>query len=380
MTFQDALSSASFRGPGFDHVRLFAAFIVLLHHCRGVQYFDFRDDLLLQYSAGFLDFGRFAVVIFFAISGFLVTPSLLRTGNVVDYAVHRGMRIFPALIVVVALTIFLLGPALTAEPLSSYFENAQTYRYGKNILTLVVDQLPGVNERTGTQLTINGSLWTLHFEVLCYIVLGLIGAIGLLSRRNVVLIAWCAFYAIYVAMCTMPSFAAALPARFSTFAGLFVYFGSGVLLYLFRERIPFSIGLACAAIALLLIALPFGGGPLAAPVCLPYIMVFCGLSQLPERVRLKHDISYGVYLIHAPVLFAFSLTFPDVRTWWVAALAVALVTSSLAYASWTFVENPALRKKKAAATWVNRGIKRILYPLRMRASTRASVPETRVAP
>lgn len=380
MTFQDKLILTSFRGPGFDHVRLVAAIIVLLHHCLGLQYYDFEDDPLRHYSGGFMDFGRFAVVIFFAISGFLVTPSLLRSGKVVDYAVHRSMRIFPGLIANVALTILVLGPILTTEPLLSYFRDPQTYRYAKNILTLVVNYLPGVAAHNGTQLSINGSLWTLHFEVLCYILLGLIGALGVLGRRNYVLVLWCASYAIYVAIWTIPPFAAALPGRFSTFMNLFVYFGCGVLLYLFRERIPFSTAMACAAVALLLLALPMGGGPLAMPVCLPYLMVFWGLSDLPGKVPLKHDLSYGIYLIHAPVLFAFSLTFPNVHTWWAGAVVVFLVTLGLAYASWIFVESPALSKKKAAANWAHRCIRRIAPPLRTGTSAQTAATEKAVNP
>jgi peptidoglycan/LPS O-acetylase OafA/YrhL len=380
VTFQDKLILTSFRGPGFDHVRLVAAIIVLLHHCRGLQYYDFRDDPLLHFSSGFMDFGRFAVVIFFAISGFLVTPGLLRTGKVVDYAVHRSVRIFPGLIVNVALTIFVLGPILTTEPLLSYFRDPQTYRYAKNILTLVVNNLPGVVAPNGTQLSINGSLWTLHFEVLCYILLGLIGALGVLGRRNYVLILWCASYAIYVAIWTLPPFAATLPARLSTFVNLFVYFGCGVLLYLFRERTPFSAAVACAAAALLLFAMPMGGGPLAMPICLPYLMVFCGLSDLPGKVPLKHDLSYGIYLIHAPVLFAFSLAFPNVHTWWLGAVVVLLVTLGLAYASWTFVEGPALSKKKAASNWVHRCNRLITHPLRIRTSAQTAGTEKAVNP
>jgi peptidoglycan/LPS O-acetylase OafA/YrhL len=380
VTLQDKLVLTSFRGPGFDHVRLVAAIIVLLHHCRGLQYYDFRADALLNYSGGFMDFGRFAVVIFFSISGFLVTPSLLRTGNVVDYAVHRAMRIFPGLIVNVALTILVLGPILTTEPLLSYFRDPQTYRYAKNILTLVVNYLPGVAARSGTQLSINGSLWTLHFEVLCYIVLGLIGALGLLGRRNFVLGLWCASYAVYVALWTIPSFAPALPDRLSTFMNLFVYFGSGILLYLFRERIPFSPALAFGALALLLLALPVGAGPLAMPICLPYLMVFCGLSSLPGKVPLKHDLSYGIFLIHGPILFAFSLLFPDMQTWWAGAVVVFLVTAGLAYASWIFVERPALSKKNAVANWAHRCIGRIMPPLRTKTSAQAAAAEKALNP
>ena len=119
---------------------------------------------------------------------------------------------------------------------------------------------------------------------------------------------------------------------------------------------------------------------MAAPICLPYLMVFCGLSDLPGKLRLKYDLSYGIYLIHAPVLFALSLMFTDLRNWWTAAVAVLLITSSLAYASWVFVEMPALGRKKAAAAWVHRCIRRIAHPLGMRSAARASVEEKPVNP
>jgi peptidoglycan/LPS O-acetylase OafA/YrhL len=375
VTFQHQLVLTSFRGPGFDHVRLFAAIIVLLHHSRGLQYPDLRDDPFLHYSAGYMDFGRFAVVIFFAISGFLVTPGLLRTANIVDYAVHRSVRIFPGLIVNVVLTMLLLGPILTTHSLVSYFSDPQMFLYAKNISTLTVRYLPGVVASDGSSVIINGALWTLHFEVLCYIALGLLGAFGLLSRRCLVLALWCASYAIYVAMEISPIFASALPARFSIFINLFVFFGCGVLLYLYRTRIPFSPILACAALALVLGVLPLGGGPFVMPICLPYLMMFCGLSILPGKVPLKYDLSYGMYLIHAPVLVAFSLMFPNMHIWWIGATIVFLITLILAYCSWVFVESPAMSRKKVATNWVHRRIEWVVLPFKIRRSAQTPTAE-----
>ena len=100
------------------------------------------------------------------------------------------------------------------------------------------------------------------------------------------------------------------------------------------------------------------------PICLPYLMMFCGLSVLPGKVPIKHDLSYGVYLIHAPILLAFRLTFPDMHIWWIGAAVVLLVTLVLAYASWIFVEGPALSKKKVVSNWVHRRIASIVPPLR----------------
>jgi peptidoglycan/LPS O-acetylase OafA/YrhL len=322
-----------------------------------------------------MDFGRFAVTIFFAISGFLVTPGLLRTGNVLDYAVHRSFRVFPGLIVNVLLTILVLGPILTMHSLGSYFRDPQTYLYTKNILTLMVNHLPGVVATDGTPASVNGALWTLHFEVLCYFLLGLLGAFGWLSRQNLVLSLWCASYAVYVAIWTIPLFAAALSDRFLTFVSLFVYFGSGVLLFLFRARIPFSPVLASAALALLLVALPLGGGPFVMPICLPYLMMFCGLSSLLGKVPLKHDLSYGVYLIHAPILLAFSFTLPNMHIWWIGAALVLVVTLVLAYTSWIFVEGPALSRKKLASNWARRCTEMIMTALRMRTPAQTAAAE-----
>src|ERR1700730_3749205 len=127
MTFHGRLVSVAFRGPGFDQMRLVAATIVLLHHCRGIQYPKIQIDPLYHYSGGYMDFGRFAVVIFFAISGFLVTPGLVRSGSVLDYAVNRTARIFPGLIVNVVLTMLVLGPILTTHSLTSYFTDPGMY-------------------------------------------------------------------------------------------------------------------------------------------------------------------------------------------------------------------------------------------------------------
>lgn len=369
VTVDDRLVQVSSRGPGFDHVRLVAAAIVLLHHSRGLQYSDIRDDPLLHFSAGYMDFGRLAVVIFFAISGFLVTPGLVHTANVLNYGVNRCVRIFPGLIVNVALTVLLLGPCLTTYSLGAYFGDPKTYLYAKNILTLMVDYLPGVVTFDGRPAVVNGALWTLHFEVLCYILLGLLCAVGLLSRRYFVLALWCASYAAYVAIGNGPEQTGDF-GRLGTFLSLFVFFGNGVLLYLFRERIPFSLATACAAIGVIAVALPLGAGRAAMPVCLPYLMICVGLSALPRRMHLKHDLSYGVYLIHAPVLLAFSLMFPNMHTWPIGAAVVLVITLMLSYASWTLIEGPALNQKTTVAKWIRGRLEAVIPPLKARTAGR----------
>jgi peptidoglycan/LPS O-acetylase OafA/YrhL len=374
VTIQDRLASASFRGPGFDHIRLAAAVTVLLHHARGLQYSNVQDDPLLHYTAGFMDFGRLAVVVFFSISGFLVTPGLLRTGSVLNYAVNRCVRIFPGLVANVAITILVLGPCLTTYSLWSYFGDPRTYFYAKNILTLMVDHLPGVVTVEGQPASINGALWTLHFEVLCYVVLGLLSLAGFLRRRWLVLALWSVTYLAYVTVEMHPVFASFIPARVLTFLNLYVYFGSGVLLYLYGTHIPLSKSLACTSLATLLLLSALGEGAIVMPICLPYLIVFCGLSSIPSKMPIARDLSYGVYLIHEPVILAFSFIFPNLHVWWVGAVGVFLVTLTLAHMSWSFIEEPALNHKKALSDWVRRGVTAIGSRLKLapRASTAAA--------
>lgn len=275
------------RGPGFDQIRLAAATIVLLHHCRLTQN-DIRDPLYL-YSGGFLHFGLLAVIIFFAISGFLVAPGLLRTGDLVAFSINRVLRIFPALAAIVLVTMLCLGPVLTSLSYREYFSDPIFYRYAKNILTLTSDYLPGVASASGVPLVVNGALWTLHFEVLAYGALALMSVLGVLRSRGFFILVFLASFAVYVCMHFDPGFAQRLPGRFVTFMELFIYFAAGAALFVFRDRIPFSGPLALLTLVIILVLLPIGLGPIALPLCLPYIVIFGGLSFLPGQSLVRRD-------------------------------------------------------------------------------------------
>ena len=265
---------------------------------------------------------------------------------------HRVLRIFPALIVVVLVSMFLLGPSLTTLPLTSYFSDPHLYLYGKNALTLSIRYLPGV-VRDGGPIIINGSLWTLNFEVWCYVALALLSLLRLLPKRGFFLMLFAASYTIYVIINLDPAAATVFSGRFTAFEGLFVYFAAGSTLYLFRDRVPFSTALAFCALAVVIIALPYGLGAVVTPLCLPYIVIVFGLSSLPGQSLVKRDLSYGVYLTHAPILVAFSLLFPGLRIWWVGAAAAFMIALLLSYLSWTFIEEPILRQKNSVSNWID---------------------------
>lgn len=353
MTLLERFTAKSFRGPGFDQLRLTAATMVVLHHSSIVDHRDIRLDPLFHFSDGYIHFGFLAVAIFFSISGFLVTPSLLRSGNVIDFAARRILRIFPGLVVVVLVAMLVVGPILTILPLKIYFTNVSFFLYVKNITTSLSNYLPGVLWEGTTPVVVNGSLWTLQFEVLSYAMLAVISLLGILRRRSLLLAFFAISYVTSVGLQLDPVLAAALPGRFVTLMSLFVYFIAGVTLFVYADRIPYSRFLALGILALGMVTMHLGFGAFTVPFCVAYLVVYLGLSELPGRSYLKHDLSYGVYLYHALILLMIQLLFPSFQVWWLVAPVVLFLALILAYLSWVYVEEPSMRQKKIVSAWTN---------------------------
>lgn len=359
MNIRQKLTANGYRGPGFDRIRLIAAAIVVVHHSSTYLVPDIAHDYLYAYSRGFTSFGLSAVDVFFALSGFLVTPSLLRTGDVVSFTVNRALRIMPALAVAVFVAIFVVGPISTTLNLSQYFTDPGTYRYAKNLLMLTIDTLPGVQTAPGNPIIVNGSLWTLYFEVLCYAFLVVISLSGILVRRVWTVGLFLGVYAFNALSWYAGPSLALVPVRIETFASLFVYFAAGVCIYRLSDIIPWSGAAAVAALACLLAGLALGIGVLVTPLSLSYLVVYLGLSDLLGRTPYRRDFSYGIYVFHALVLAFMLVIFPSVRNFFVTLPIVALVSLLIAMLSWTFVEAPALNTKKRVTAMVRLKIEQL---------------------
>ncbi len=356
MTVQEKLADISYKGPGFDRIRLIAAMIVVLHHCSIYIVPQIAHDWLFRYSHGFINFGLFAVTVFFSLSGFLVSPGLFRTGDVFTFAVHRFLRIIPALAASVFVAMFVVGPLLTVDPLHLYFADRETYRYLKNLVFLVVNTLPGVEMANGELIIINGALWTLYFEVLCYASLVMMSLSGVLAKRGYTFGVFIAIYVVNALLWYCPSLHSVVPDRIETFVNLFVYFASGVCIFQLASTIPWSLGAATMAASSMLVGLPLGIGVLVMPICLPYLVVYVGLSRVFGRAQYKNDYSYGIYIFHAQVLTFVLIMFPSLRSFFVAAPVVALVSLFIAVLSWNFIEAPALNSKRWASAMVRKNL------------------------
>lgn len=116
--------------------------------------------------------GALAVKMFFFISGMVVTNSLLKNRSIIKFFVSRFFRIIPGLLFLLLLTSFVVGPLVTRKSLSSYFYDVETYRYvWQNLLFHTNYSLPGVFKANIYPEAVNGSLWSLYYEIGCYLFL-----------------------------------------------------------------------------------------------------------------------------------------------------------------------------------------------------------------
>ena len=128
---------------------------------------------------GVLPLGPLGVYIFFSISGYLIAQSWDRDSHALRFFIRRGLRIFPALIVVTILTVFVLGPAITTLPIWEYFKSNSTWGYFSNIILYMSYALPGVFEHNTYPNAVNGSLWSLTTEFGMYMLLMIFGVLRL---------------------------------------------------------------------------------------------------------------------------------------------------------------------------------------------------------
>ncbi len=332
-------------GPNFNALRLLAAFAVLVSHAFAIPFGNETKEPLVILSGGEHSIGRVAVVVFFAMSGFLVTPSLTRSGSLTRFASKRAARILPGLIVIIAITTLLLGPFLTSTSLSAYFGNPLTYWYPIGTLHKAGVGLPGVFQDLPLKGVVNGSLWTLKYEALSYVLLASIGACGLL-RFPYAVAAVAGAVAVAAEMLSFTDPSGGVLATLKAFSVLFAFFAAGVSFAVWRDRIPVSWPLGAAALILAFTTLVFGGFYLIGPLFLTYAVISIGV--LPPVIKahiIRGDFSYGVYLWAFPIQqIAQQLLRAGTLTNILLAAPVTLVIASL---SWTLVEEPALRLSRS---------------------------------
>lgn len=336
------------RDNNFNLIRFVAASLVIFSHSYPLLGGDHLEPLkqLFGFTAGTI-----AVDIFFITSGLLITWSFINKPVIIDYAVSRVLRIFPALLCAVALCAFIVGPLFTKLSAAEYFSDSGTYRYwiqNSLIVMGVQHTLPGVFTTLPHAGAVNGSLWTLPYEIYMYtltvitlVIMSKAGSLIRVDKKWLVLL---------VAFTSAGMNITNEYYQFtnSHFFRLHSAFFIGASAYLFRDHILLSKRILAGV--LLSVTAIYLADPLLVKslytVPLAYVVLY--LSYIPRgKIRSFNDIgdySYGLYIYAFPIQQILVLTIPELTVSQLTALSFT-ATLALAYASWNIIEKRALAIK-----------------------------------
>lgn len=329
----------------FDLLRMIAATMVVFYHSYAVLgVFSLEPILGFMWGDGVHglsanNLGVVGVHIFFVISGYLVTASFLR--NEERYFQRRFARIMPGLIGAILFCAFIVGPLVTALPLPEYFASGSFYHFLSYGFVVPIEPNFIIAD-VFADLTVpamNVSLWTIPWEVTCYLLLPLILTSPLRYNRTHLVCALIAGILIYVRMDGL-SFNKGLLCS--------IYFLMGSVLYRARDVVVLKPRYCWAAIFAIFIGYATGIYDYISVIALPYLVIYfaCYDAHYVDFMQtLKGDYSYGIYVYSWPVqqsLVWLSGGEMAPHFLFLASFALSLL---LAVFSWHIIEKPYLKRR-----------------------------------
>lgn len=309
----------------FNLLRLMAATGVILQHS---VYLSTNQDTL---PTGFI-----GVLMFFLISGYLITASWVRNPAPLSFLKNRALRIFPALIVATLVIMFVIGPLMTTLPLDRYLSQLHI-----PIPILGHDSLPGVFQQT----SVMGQTWTIPYELVAYLLVLGFGLFGVLKKEFViggVLIL--GFQSVWIlALGTIGS---------ASFMEVMLMFFVGSAYYFFKDDVRFSDRISLLMLALLTVLIFTGPAKVlefALLIAIPYLtfwFAFKDFHPLYDFVS-RVDLSYGIYIYGYAIQQTIVAGVGGIAPIPLFIASMGL-TGAVAYLSWTLIEKPALSLKARA--------------------------------
>lgn len=314
----------------FHLLRLLAASLVIISH--SFAFLALPEPIVFGRTLG-----NFAVDCFFVISGYLVTASYSRDRSVTRYLTNRGLRIIPGAVIAMGVAFIIWTSA---------------NQYSGNPIAGIV----------------NGPIWTLPWEVVCYVFTVILGLLGILFHKNsfatLSFVLWIAFL---VSLRNQDDFNQVIFPLFMCFLG-------GAALATFAEKLLRN----RVALVSSLVGLLFAFNPQLVAIGLELQTKFFPLSWMPpldsgnaqkiilllslpivlirlgqvsfKWTSLSNDYSYGLYLYGWPVgqfIVSTGLELAEMRGPIILGIETLVVCLCFAAASWHLVEKPALKLKSA---------------------------------
>ena len=339
------------RANNFDLLRLLFASAVVVYHLAALP-----DQTPLAALRGGLARGAdLGVKGFFIISGCLVYLSYIRTKSLARFATKRVRRLYPAYVVVVALS----GLASLILGVRSWGEASHLASYlAANLafLNFLEPTAPGLFEGH-PHGAVNGALWTIKIEVMFYLALPAIAWMLARARARaggagVILL--CGLIYAGAEVWRMGFEARGLAEGAPIYAqlarqlpGQMSYFISGLMIAIFGERLLARPQTLLAVLAVSLLAFV---ASLTIPAAAPLQAAgLAGLVLLAARrtpplydAARRGDYSYGIYIVHFPVIQALVAAGAFAAAPAAASLAAVAAAAAAAFLLWRRVERPFL--------------------------------------
>lgn len=335
----------------FDFCRFWLAVLVIFSHSFALAEGDERHEPLGVLTSGQLGAGRFAVCCFFAISGFLISHSWLRSATAATFLWKRVKRIYPGFIVAVVLGAFVISPAASGSTLTW----RQILLMPFNLLALRDCEPSTIFETNPFPGSLNGSLWTIPYEFKSYLALMALGVLGLPRIR--VLTLPCLMIATILGSVIYPNCRlmffergtfAAIVGQASAWFHVLPYFLAGATFYNFRTSIPLCKRYAVCSVTALVCAVLFpASGRIVFPFAVTYLLFWFSFHPLVTfHTWGRHgDFSYGIYLYAFPIQQLLAMTVPEITPIGLFATATPLSVLS-GVLSWHLVEKHFVRARE----------------------------------
>ena len=298
------------KNNAFDFLRLFFALMVVYGHSWTYGFGKGSEALKIRDMYGELAFGGFAVYGFFVISGFLITASIFRSNNLVEFFGKRFMRIMPGfwsclvvLAMIVAPILYFINHGQLLEYFSKYGVEAYQYFWNNSTLEIKNTSIGDVLSKSKVN-KLDDPFWSLIFEVRAYILLAIFWAIGVFKNKFLIFIPaaffWFAYYGV--------TFIDGYRDWFSIWVGdwkiacLFSYFFVASAFYVWKDKLIMDWKLFLLALISVIYFIHIDQFAAIAPLAITYGILYVA-SALPLRSVSKKigDLSYGVYIYSAPI-------------------------------------------------------------------------------
>jgi peptidoglycan/LPS O-acetylase OafA/YrhL len=291
---------------------------------------------------------------FFAISGFLITRSWITDPRLRDFLTARALRILPGFYICLIVTAFVFAPlsvAIQGGSAAKLLGSSGPLEYilKNSAVAYLQHDVGGTPRDIPAPGAWNASLWSLVWELLCYLAVAGIGVAGLANRRWIspLILVLAAVSAVFLPPLTFPG-VWTIPQLAVRSA---IMFSAGAVIYQWREVIPARWSLVAVSVVIVLASSQLPDYRVVGALPLAYAVIVTGSLLKNSRLRLRTDLSYGVYIYAFPTQQLLAVcglaTLLHPALFFIVAAAATLPLAAL---SWFLIEKPSMSLKRRLRT------------------------------